>query len=118
MATISDWLISQPQDSWRADAACRGADTDVFFIGPGHKPDAAIAVCDRCEVRDECLEYALDNDEEFGIWGGLMPKQRKELRRLWKEDEPHFVDTPESEAGTTPLDPVALLPAAQPRPLV
>ncbi|MDU5308733.1 MAG: WhiB family transcriptional regulator, partial [Varibaculum cambriense] len=41
----------------------------------------AKAVCELCEVRDECLSYALENDERFGIWGGLSERERRRLRR-------------------------------------
>ncbi|MDU4245002.1 MAG: WhiB family transcriptional regulator, partial [Varibaculum cambriense] len=37
--------------------------------------------CELCEVRDECLSYALENDERFGIWGGLSERERRRLRR-------------------------------------
>ena len=41
----------------------------------------AKAVCQSCEVRQQCLEYALANDERFGIWGGLSERERRRLRR-------------------------------------
>lgn len=67
---------------WRQRAACRGADSDIFYP---HE-DAVVAIasiiaeyCDRCEVRTECLEYAIERDERYGIWGGMTPKQRRAL---------------------------------------
>ena len=38
-------------------------------------------ICTRCEVRAECLEYALGSDERFGIWGGLSERERRKLKR-------------------------------------
>lgn len=38
-------------------------------------------MCATCEVREECLEYALANDERFGIWGGLSERERRKLKR-------------------------------------
>ena len=39
------------------------------------------AICTSCEVRAQCLEYALENDERFGIWGGLSERERRKLRK-------------------------------------
>lgn len=73
---------------WRQDAACRGADHDLFFHpdderGPRrrHREAAAKAVCASCPVIMECRTWALDVAEPFGIWGGLSAEQRDELRR-------------------------------------
>ena len=71
---------------WRHDAACIGADLDLFFpvgvAGPAQWQIAqARAICARCPVRAQCLEYALSAGEDHGIWGGLTPQQRRELRR-------------------------------------
>lgn len=70
-------------------AACRGMDPDLFFPLRGHvhgttySPEVAeaLAACGRCEVRQECLEHALDAPERTGIWGGTFERQRRELRR-------------------------------------
>ena len=69
--------------AWRELGNCVGVDPDLFFGGRGDNKShaAAKAVCAGCEVRDECLAYALDNDERFGIWGGLSERQRRALRR-------------------------------------
>jgi WhiB family redox-sensing transcriptional regulator len=53
----------------------------AFFPEPGSSPRPAKAVCHACPVRAECLEYALANDELYGVWGGLSPQARGELRR-------------------------------------
>ncbi|WP_423923750.1 WhiB family transcriptional regulator [Candidatus Poriferisodalis sp.] len=113
MTTILDRLISQSQDSWRADAACKGADTSTFYIGPGKSPHAALTVCDRCEVRRECLQYALDNEEDYGIWGGLNADQRRRLRRRRNDASPPLLVFSGVRAGAVPLSPAVLLPATQ-----
>ena len=81
---------------WQDDAACRGEDPAIFFIDrgagrPGHQDAAAPAreFCWRCPVRDACLEYALVNNEAFGIWGGLTIKQRLALKRRRRYDAGH-----------------------------
>ncbi len=66
---------------WHASALCAETDPEAFFPDRGESPRAAIAVCLRCEVRRECLAYALTNDERFGVWGGMTARQRRRLRR-------------------------------------
>jgi WhiB family redox-sensing transcriptional regulator len=65
-----------------AEAACIGADPDLFFPGKGRNDDCAEAkaICAGCPVRDECLEAGMSQD--FGIWGGTTERERRRLRRL------------------------------------
>lgn len=58
---------------WAKDAACRGTDPDLFFPPRGSHTasNAAKAVCARCPVTAECMQYALDNGENEGVWGGV-----------------------------------------------
>jgi len=113
MATTLNQLIALSREAWRANAACKDIDTNVFFIGPGKSPDAALAVCNRCEVKDECLQYALDNEEGFGIWGGLNADQRKRLRSRRNAKEPPPLDTSRAQKRTIPPEPTALLIESQ-----
>ncbi len=66
---------------WQQRANCRGVDPDLFYPERGASTREAKAVCGGCEVRFECLEYALDHAEKFGIWGGLSERERRRLRR-------------------------------------
>jgi WhiB family redox-sensing transcriptional regulator len=66
---------------WRAFSNCLDVDPDLFFPERGASQKEAKAVCQGCIVRKECLEYALDNDERFGIWGGFSERQRRRLKR-------------------------------------
>lgn len=67
---------------WMDQAACRGADADLWFPERGAHAEAAKATCAACPVRSDCLEYALANTERHGIWGGMTAKERRlELRR-------------------------------------
>ncbi len=71
---------------WRQHAACRDMDTDLFFpngeTGDAlEQAEAAKAVCARCPVREECLEFALVTNQQYGIFGGLTETERKSLRR-------------------------------------
>jgi WhiB family transcriptional regulator, redox-sensing transcriptional regulator len=66
---------------WQERANCLGVDPDLFFPERGASTREAKAVCGGCEVRLDCLEYALCNGEKFGIWGGLSERERRRLRR-------------------------------------
>jgi WhiB family transcriptional regulator, redox-sensing transcriptional regulator len=67
--------------SWQERALCAQTDPDSFFPEKGGSTREAKRVCASCEVRAECLGYALDNDERFGIWGGLSERERRRLKR-------------------------------------
>ncbi len=67
---------------WAADAKCLQAEPDTFFPEKGGSTREAKRICSACDVREECLEYALANDERFGIWGGLSERERRKLKRL------------------------------------
>ncbi len=71
----------EPQ-AWAEQAKCLQAEPDVFFPEKGGSTREAKRICALCEVRQECLEYALDHDERFGIWGGLSERERRKLKRL------------------------------------
>ena len=66
---------------WQEEANCLGVDPDLFFPERGASTREAKAVCRSCEVRSECLEYALAHGEKFGIWGGLSERERRRVRR-------------------------------------
>ncbi len=71
----------QDGESWQDYANCLGVDPDLFFPERGASTREAKEVCSGCVVREECLEYALDNVEKFGIWGGLSERERRRIRR-------------------------------------
>ena len=66
---------------WMEEAKCLDADPEAFFPEKGGSTREAKRICGVCEVREECLEYALGNDERFGIWGGLSERERRRLKR-------------------------------------
>lgn len=79
-------------DNWRHRAACRDEDPELFFpisnMGPGAQQTAqAKAVCARCPVQSECLNYALDNGLDYGIFGGTTETERRELTRRRKRQD-------------------------------
>lgn len=67
--------------AWQADALCAQTDPEAFFPEKGGSTREAKRICEGCEVRSECLDFALANDERFGIWGGLSERERRRLRR-------------------------------------
>jgi WhiB family redox-sensing transcriptional regulator len=67
--------------SWQERALCAQTDPEAFFPEKGGSTREAKKVCLACEVRGECLEYALANDERFGIWGGLSERERRKLKK-------------------------------------
>jgi WhiB family redox-sensing transcriptional regulator len=80
---ISYGVYESPR--WQFFANCAGMDPELFFPERGMNPVEAKAVCGHCEVRADCLEYALAGKEEYGIWGGCTPRERKrELRERRK----------------------------------
>ncbi|MGW2283056.1 WhiB family transcriptional regulator [Streptomyces sp. NPDC001770] len=73
-------------ENWRTRAACREEDPDLFFpigsTGPALvQTEDAKAVCRTCPVREQCLRWALDNNQDTGVWGGLAEDERRALKR-------------------------------------
>ena len=67
--------------SWQADALCAQTDPEAFFPEKGGSTRDAKRICTGCDVKAQCLEYALANDERFGIWGGLSERERRKLKK-------------------------------------
>jgi WhiB family transcriptional regulator, redox-sensing transcriptional regulator len=70
-------------DGWKLQGLCREVDPDTFFPDVGESTRPAKFVCRRCKVQTECLEYALENEEAFGVWGGMSARERRKyLKRV------------------------------------
>jgi len=69
------------EGDWKQWGLCAQTDPEAFFPEKGGSTREAKRVCFACEVRQECLEYAVAHDERFGIWGGLSERERRRLRR-------------------------------------
>lgn len=75
-------LFAEDEDeSWQDRALCAQTDPEAFFPEKGGSTREAKKICTGCEVKAECLEYALANDERFGIWGGLSERERRRIKR-------------------------------------
>lgn len=82
----SSLALANADYTWRSQAICRDTDPDLFFpIGTTGQAlvqiDRAKEVCGVCPVKTDCLEYALETNQDSGIWGGLDEEQRRNIRR-------------------------------------
>jgi WhiB family redox-sensing transcriptional regulator len=84
-------VSSHGQDDWRSLGACRREDPELFFPmaqGPGLiQLQRAKAICGRCPVQGECLEFAVQTVQDHGVWGGLSEEERRNLRRARRRRE-------------------------------
>ena len=78
-------ITSAPPDDFFADAACKGADTAVFFPVSENGGAEAKAICAGCPVAAQCLEYAIETHQPDGVWGGLTAVERHRLVRRRQE---------------------------------
>lgn len=74
--------------AWQAKGKCVGEDTEIFFLPYAIRGEnkrkriaQAKAICVGCSVLEECLNYSLDTEQEFGVWGGVSEDERKVLLR-------------------------------------
>lgn len=73
--------LATDDTGWRDSAICAQTDPEEFFPDKGGGTRQAKRVCAACTVRTECLEYALEHDERFGIWGGMSERERRRLTK-------------------------------------
>lgn len=83
--SIAEW----DDEGWRDRAACRNTDATLFFPPTGKafaagQVQAAKLVCRSCRVSVACLQFALDTNQEAGVWGGKDEDERQRLRRAWR----------------------------------
>ena len=88
VALSSTRNLDLANDNWRDGSACRDTDPTLFF--PVGTTGAAIdqiasakAVCETCDVKEPCLEFALSTNQDSGVWGGTSEEERRKLRRAW-----------------------------------
>ncbi len=78
---LADMFDVAEEQEWQERALCAQTDPEAFFPEKGGSTREAKRICQGCEVRSECLEYALAHDERFGIWGGLSERERRKLKK-------------------------------------
>jgi hypothetical protein len=81
---VRDLLLDEL--SWQLNGLCREVDPELFFTerGDGWSAEEAVRVCGLCPVKQECLDWALsfdDNDDQYGVFGGVGPMKRRRMRR-------------------------------------
>ncbi|HYZ91614.1 MAG TPA: WhiB family transcriptional regulator [Actinomycetota bacterium] len=89
VSSLARLFAVEPENDWRPKAACQGLDPELFFSSDDivnrqerlEREAEAKAVCTRCTVRSECLTYALDAGERYGVWGGMTAQERRALGR-------------------------------------
>lgn len=78
---LAELFDEAEEQEWQERALCAQTDPEAFFPEKGGSTREAKRICQGCEVRSECLEYALAHDERFGIWGGLSERERRKLKK-------------------------------------
>jgi WhiB family redox-sensing transcriptional regulator len=84
LSLVADTFVPEPdteENQWQDRALCAQTDPEAFFPEKGGSTREAKRICLGCEVKDQCLDYALAHDERFGIWGGLSERERRRLKR-------------------------------------
>ena len=84
LSLVADSYEPEPEseeNQWQDRALCAQTDPEAFFPEKGGSTREAKRICLGCEVKDQCLDYALAHDERFGIWGGLSERERRRLKR-------------------------------------
>jgi WhiB family transcriptional regulator, redox-sensing transcriptional regulator len=98
---------------WWLSALCAETDPEAFFPERGASTTTAKAVCALCTVRAECLEYAIENDERFGIWGGTSENERRQLRRSRRPAARESAGSLSTLPGVRPLSRLTAAPDAE-----
>lgn len=78
---LHEFLAGLNAPEWMSSGLCAQTDPESFFPEKGGSVREAKAICASCDVRTDCLAYALDNEERFGIWGGYSERERRHLKR-------------------------------------
>jgi WhiB family redox-sensing transcriptional regulator len=86
--TVKPISVDESDPTWRDKAACLGMDPEDWFPVSELESGSALthveivkAICYRCPVIDSCLSWAMDTQQQFGIWGGMTAKERASLKR-------------------------------------
>ena len=81
LGDLTDLFDATEEQDWQERALCAQTDPEAFFPEKGGSTREAKRICLGCDVKDDCLEYALAHDERFGIWGGLSERERRKLKK-------------------------------------
>jgi len=81
LGILAELFDEAPEGDWQERALCAQTDPEAFYPDKGGSTRDAKRICQGCDVRAECLEYALAHDERFGIWGGTSERERRKLKK-------------------------------------
>jgi WhiB family transcriptional regulator, redox-sensing transcriptional regulator len=89
-----DELIKQivGDQTWKDRAACKGLDVTIFYPERGANPNRAQPICGECPVQQQCQDFAIDNDEQHGIWGGVALRKRRKIAKTRQTHTHHITD--------------------------
>jgi len=104
MSAMAKPVLSFNGGGWRDQAACRHSDPELYFPAGStgaalDQIEAAKTVCRACPVQGPCLQFALETNQEDGVWGGRDEKERRKLLRAWRESRPRRSDQPSAARG-------------------
>jgi WhiB family redox-sensing transcriptional regulator len=74
-------LAVDPASSWMLEARCRDLSPTIFFPSDGSGVEVARRYCAQCPVTAQCLEFALENHIDHGVWGGASERERRRIAR-------------------------------------
>ncbi len=82
--------VLEVEPTWRQDALCHGMGSDLFYpVGTTgaavEQIAAAKSICQNCIAKLACLDFAMQNDEQYGIWGETTQQERHQLRKHRRE---------------------------------
>ena len=90
--------FSIEKELWREKAACKGMELTLFFPEKERQSNSSQKlndkiknICKKCAVQTDCLSYAIDNEIEYGIWGGFSSRERRELNNMFELDKAPMV---------------------------
>jgi WhiB family redox-sensing transcriptional regulator len=78
---LFDPEILDPHTIWMRDGNCRAYPASVFFPSDGAGVEVARRICEDCPVKDRCLEYALEEHIDHGVWGGCSERERRRIAK-------------------------------------
>lgn len=82
----SSLALGSADYTWRNEAVCKDTDPELFFpVGTTGQAllqiDRAKEVCGECPVKVRCLDFAIETNQDSGIWGGTSEEERRDIRR-------------------------------------
>ena len=94
IAAVDLFGVDTDDLAWQDRALCRKLDPEAFFPTRGTQPDDAKEACVFCPVRYDCLAYAVERGDRYGVWGGLTERERRPLVRAYRARFPRTTKRP------------------------